>query len=268
MSTIEELVERAFDDSPGNPIARTHALAVVQHGERVFERYAPEFDADSTFISWSMAKSMTSALCGVMVDRGEIDIEAPAAVPEWQGDGDPRHAITLRHLLEMRSGLEWNEDYVDGTVSDVIEMLASPDMAALAASKPLEHDPGTHFFYSSGTTNIISRILGSHLGGRDAMEAALQFELFGPAGMTNAIPKFDAAGTSWRSASCSATAGWRGTGEWSRRTGSTLRFVSTRSTKNPARATAISGGWFVTSTVRMRATDTRVSGSRSYLRWI
>jgi CubicO group peptidase (beta-lactamase class C family) len=142
-----------------------------------------------------MAKSMTSALCGVMVDRGEIDIEAPAAVPEWQGDGDPRHAITLRHLLEMRSGLEWNEDYVDGTVSDVIEMLASPDMAALAASKPLEHDPGTHFFYSSGTTNIISRILGSHLGGRDAMEAALQFELFGPAGMTNAIPKFDAAGT-------------------------------------------------------------------------
>lgn len=195
MAGLEDVVARSFDDNPENPLSTTQALTVMQHGEVVLERYADGFDAQSTFISWSMAKSMTSALCGILVDRGEIDIEAPAAVPEWQGTGDPRSAITLRHLLEMRSGLEWNEDYVDGAVSDVIEMLASPDMAALAATKPLAHEPGEHFYYSSGTTNIISRILGDYLGGRDAMEAALQDDLFGPAGMTNAIPKFDAAGT-------------------------------------------------------------------------
>lgn len=198
MDTIESLADRAFDDSPENPIATTHALAVMRNGELVFERYADGFDAGSTFVSWSMAKSMTSALCGVFVDRGEIDIDAPAAIAEWQGAGDPRQAITLRHLLEMRSGLAWNEDYVDDQVSDVIEMLfggGKADIANYAASKPLEHEPGTHFYYSSGTTNLIARILGDHLGGRDAMETALQAELFLPAGMTNSIPKFDDAGT-------------------------------------------------------------------------
>ena len=64
-----------------------------------------------------------------------------------------------------------------------------------AAARPLAHEPGSHFCYSSGTTNLIARILGEHLGGRDGMETALQNDLFGPAGMTNAIPKFDAAGT-------------------------------------------------------------------------
>lgn len=196
--TIEALAGRAFDDSPENPLATTQALLVLRDGEIVFERYAEGFDAASTFISWSMAKSMTSALCGVLVDRGEIDVDAPAAAPEWQGDGDPRNAITLRHLLEMRSGLEWNEDYIDGAVSDVIEMLfagGKPDTAGYAAAKPLAHEPGTHFLYSSGTTNIVSRILGEHLGGQQAMESALQDELFRPAGMTSAIPKFDDAGT-------------------------------------------------------------------------
>ena len=198
MTAIDELAERAFGDSPSNPLATTQGLAVMRDGELVFERYAGGFDAHSTFISWSMAKSMTAALCGVLVDRGEIDVDAPAAIAEWQHDDDPRQAITLRHLLEMRSGLEWNEDYVDDQVSDVIEMLfgaGNADIASYAASKPLEHQPGTHFYYSSGTTNLIARILGDHLGGRDAMEAALQDELFRPAGMTNSIPKFDDAGT-------------------------------------------------------------------------
>jgi CubicO group peptidase (beta-lactamase class C family) len=198
MTTIEALADVAFDDSPANPLATTQALAVMRNGEIVFERYADGFDTASTFISWSMAKSMTAALCGVLVDRGEIDIDAPAPIAEWQGDDDPRRAITLRNLLEMRSGLAWNEDYVDDQVSDVIEMLfgsGKHDIASYAASKPLEHEPGTHFYYSSGTTNLIARILGDHLGGRDAMEAALQDELFRPAGMTNSIPKFDEAGT-------------------------------------------------------------------------
>lgn len=192
------LADRAFADTADNPLASTHALAVMQNGELVFERYAPGHDASSTFISWSMAKSMTSALCGVLVDEGRIDLEAPAAVPEWQDDGDPRGPITLRDLLEMRSGLRWNEDYVDDAVSDVIDMLfgaGKGDVAAHAASVPLEHEPGTHFLYSSGTTNLVARILGDELGGRDAMEAALQERLFRPAGMTSAIPKFDQAGT-------------------------------------------------------------------------
>ncbi|MEM7092813.1 MAG: serine hydrolase [Actinomycetota bacterium] len=198
MPSLDQLADEAFDGSADNSLSITQALLVLKDGEPIFERYADGFDETSTFISWSMAKSMTSALCGILVDRGLIDVDAPAAVTEWQGRDDPRAAITLRHLLEMRSGLAWNEDYVDDQVSDVIEMLfgtGQNDVAAHAASMPLEHPPGEHFYYSSGTTNIIARILGDVLGGRDEMERALHHDLFEPAGMADVHPKFDEAGT-------------------------------------------------------------------------
>lgn len=197
IAKLASLAERAFDDRSDNPIATTLALVALQHGEVVFERYAPEHSQSSTFISWSMAKSMTSAYCGQLVDAGRIDLDAPAAVPEWQPP-DPRAAITVRQLLEMRSGLQWNEDYVDDQVSNVIEMLSGDgkaDMAGYAASMPLAHEPGEHWYYSSGTTNIVARLLGEVVGGRDAMEHGLVNDLFVPAGMTNAVPKFDDAGT-------------------------------------------------------------------------
>lgn len=195
---LETLGDRAFNDVPDNPLSATHALLVMRDGQVIFERYAPGFDTDSTFISWSMAKSMVSALCGQLVERGVLDLDAPAAVPEWQNGNDPRAAITLRQLLEMRSGLAWNEDYVDDQVSDVIEMLfgvGQHDVAAHAVAKELAHEPGEHWYYSSGTTNIVSRIIGDALGGRAAMERALNDDLFAPAGMASAIPKFDDAGT-------------------------------------------------------------------------
>lgn len=197
LQRLVPLVDAAFETGTSNPLAQTDALVVVQHGELVFERYAPGSDAVSTFISWSMAKSMTAALCGILVDRGKLDIDSPAAVPEWQQPDDPRGAITVRQLLAMRSGLQWVEDYVDGETSNVIEMLfgaGQADVAGYAAGLPLEHDPGSHWYYSSGTTNIISRLLGDLLGGREAMKQALA-ELFLAGGMHNATAKFDETGT-------------------------------------------------------------------------
>ena len=99
----------------------------------------------------------------------------------------------------MRSGLEFVEDYVDDSVSHCIEMLygaGQDDMAAYAAALPLLHPPGTVWNYSSGTTNIVARIVGDAVGGgRDGMERLLTERLFGPAGMSSAQPKFDTAGT-------------------------------------------------------------------------
>lgn len=183
----------------------THALLVMVAGQEALATYGSGFatpcGTDVTYISWSMAKSMTQALVGFMVKDGLVDIDEPAAVPEWEGD--PRSKITLRHLLEMRSGLAWSEDYVDGSTSNVIDMLfgvGKSDHAAYAASQPLEHAPGTQWLYSSGTTNIICRILGDVLGGVDAidrrcrMEEFIRRRLFDPLGMTSATAKFDAAG--------------------------------------------------------------------------
>lgn len=192
---LAALVDEAFSETPGNPLRTTQAFVVAQHGEIVLERYAPGFDASSTFISWSMAKSMAAALVGILVNDGVLNLDAPAPVAAWHGSDDPRRAITLRHLLQMRSGLSWIEDYVDDRASDVIDMLASSDMAALAINKSLADTPGESWLYSSGTTNIIAKIIGDTLGGGRAVEAALQDRLFGPVGMSSATPKFDASGT-------------------------------------------------------------------------
>ncbi len=200
----------------GRPPAEGLSLAlVVQRGGQVLaERYgvqpandfgpATEVGPDTALISWSMAKSITHAAVGLLVADGLVDVGAPAPVPEWAGT--PKEAITLLDLLEMRSGLHFVEDYVDGETSNCIEMLfgdSGPSHAAYAARQPLVAPPGTRWSYSSGTTNIICRILGDVVSGGPggppdersaAMTDFLQRRLFGPAGMASATPKFDGAG--------------------------------------------------------------------------
>jgi CubicO group peptidase (beta-lactamase class C family) len=186
----------------------TYALLIVHRGELIFERYAAGNANLHMQYSWSMAKSITQALVGILVRDGRIDLQAPAAVPEWQTDNDPRRHITLDQLLRMRSGLEFVEDYVDGKISDVIPMLqfeGRHDTAAFAAAKPLAHAPNAEFSYSSGTTNIICRILRDIVGGPTQMSAFMRDELFEPIGMYSPLPKFDHAGTFIGSSYCLAT---------------------------------------------------------------
>jgi CubicO group peptidase (beta-lactamase class C family) len=149
-----------------------------------------------------MAKSMTQALVGMAVRDGALRTSDSHLLPQWESDG--RRDITLDDLLTMRSGLSWVEDYVDGSASDVIEMLFAEsdftgDHAAYAASKPLIHAPGTHWLYSSGTTNIIARVLANALnepvGSREVFASFMQSRLFDEIGMTSAIAKYDEAGT-------------------------------------------------------------------------
>ena len=184
LEAVRSAGDELFDRDPAT--GHTLALAVMQAGEVVFERYGTQPDtafgpggpvtADTTLISWSMAKSITHAAVGVLVGNGLLDPAAPAAVPSWAGT--PKGEITLQQLLEMRSGLRFVEDYVDGSVSHVIEMLfgeGKDDVAGFAAAQPLDHRPGEVWNYSSGTTNIVARIAGDVVGGgREGMEAFLE----------------------------------------------------------------------------------------------
>jgi len=99
----------------------TLAQLVLHKGEVVSEYYGPEVTAATSLISWSMAKCITHALVGIAQMDGLLHTENHDLFPEWAND--ERRAITLQQLLEMRSGLSWIEDYVDGDASDVIEML-------------------------------------------------------------------------------------------------------------------------------------------------
>jgi CubicO group peptidase (beta-lactamase class C family) len=210
-ATVRGLLDLAFDADPAGDLGVTHAVVVIQGGRLIAERYAEGLGPNDTRPSWSMAKSITQALVGIAVGDGVLDIHAPADVPAWRREpGDPRSAITLDQLLRMSSGLAWIEDYSPANPSDVIAMLfgaGAPDMAAFAAAKPLAHPPGEHFYYSSGTTNIVSRCLSRALGLEGAaMEAFMRRRLFDPLGMGSVIPKFDSAGTFIGSSFCFATA--------------------------------------------------------------
>ena len=191
----------------------THALLVVHGGKVVHEFYGEGINQDSTLISWSMAKSMTQALVGMAVKDGLLNISDSHLLSQWESDG--RRDITLDDLLTMRSGLSWIEDYVDGSVSDVIEMLFAEseftgDHASYAASKPLLHTPGTQWLYSSGTTNIIARVLANALneptGSHQFFKSFMQTRFFDEIGMNSAIAKFDSAGTFVASSFVYATA--------------------------------------------------------------
>lgn len=179
---------------------QTLALVAVHRGHIVGEHYGEGHDETSTFISWSMAKSMVGALCGIAVQDGLVALDAAAPVSAWADD--ERVGITVRHLLQMTSGLSWVEDYVDGETSHVIDMLfgsGADDVAGYAISRPSSARPGEKWLYSSGTTNIICRILGDALGdthGSHArVEQYLRDRLLDAIGMSSASPKFDKRGT-------------------------------------------------------------------------
>jgi CubicO group peptidase (beta-lactamase class C family) len=180
----------------------TYATVVIQHGRVLAERYGgaithwdkPDEPVDATtqLLSWSMAKSFTHAAVGVL----GLDVDAPANVPAWRDD--ERSAITLDHLLCMRDGLDFSEDYVDAGVSDVIEMLfgaGKDDVLTYAESRPLRATPGERFNYSSGTSNIVSGILSREVGRGPDFERFLTTRLLEPIGIRNARLGFDAAGT-------------------------------------------------------------------------
>ncbi len=207
-AALKALLDTACNDPQPAGTSRTHGLLVVHRGRIVAERYAPEFGPYDTQPSWSMAKSMLHAVVGILCADGRLDVAAPAPVPQWQRAGDPRAAITLDSLLHMTSGLHFIEDYVQDATSDVIKMLLRPgaaDMAAFAAGFPADFPPDTVFNYSSGTSNIISGVVGRIVGNGDAYREFLRRALFDRIGMASALPRFDRSGAWIASSYCFCT---------------------------------------------------------------
>ncbi len=192
-----ELVELLFSDRGSGGVRDTRTLLVVQGGRLVFERYAEGFGPGQRFHSWSMAKSVTHALVGVLVAQGRLDIAAPAPVAGWQQPGDPRAAVTLDDLLHMSSGLD-NADGLDSMDSFAGRALFGPgsrDPAAYSADVPAVYEPGRHWAYSTGTTAIVAAIAGRAMqGGAREKLAFMRRELFAPIGMTSMQPEFALSG--------------------------------------------------------------------------
>ena len=180
------------------------AVVVLYDGKLLAEQYAPGFNKNSRMLGWSMAKSVTSALIGLLVKQGKLDVNKPAPVPEWGNEKDKRHGITLRHLLQQTSGLDFEENYAK--YSDATRMLFNKaDMAAYAASRPIKVAPGSEFYYSSGNANILSRIVRQMVGDQNYY-SFIYDSLFRKIGMHTAVMEPDASGTMVGSSYVFATA--------------------------------------------------------------
>lgn len=202
LSTRLAPIARAFVDHRtygGHPFA----FIVLHQGGVVSERYDKGIGPDTRLLSWSVAKSFVNALVGIMVKDSLLDIHAPMDIAEWQGDD--RKNITLNDLMQMQSGLEWNEDY--GSDSDVNIMLhCQQDMGRFALMKPLEHKPGTYWYYSSGSTNIVMRYLRRFFDSDEDFLTYIRRRLFAPLGIRNAVFEQDISGTPIGSSYLYATA--------------------------------------------------------------
>ena len=143
-------------DTIFNDINQTRSVLVIYKDKIIAERYDDGFTKDSRHLGWSMTKSITSTLFGILKGRGEIDLQATHLFDEWKNDD--RKNISIHNLLQMNSGLEWEEDY--NTISDVTKMLfLEKDMTKTQIHKPLAGKPNASWNYSSGTTNLLSGIL-------------------------------------------------------------------------------------------------------------
>lgn len=226
----DQLAREIDDLFTGEGLGETRAVVVMADGELAAERYGPGYDKDTRFISWSMAKTVTGVLIGMLVADGLISLDAPAPVDQWQRPGDPRAEITLRHLLQMRSGLRHVEAGDPPYESSEVRMLfldGRDDMARWAREQPLEHEPGETFVYSSNTSVILADIAASALTTSTdpatrarVMREYLNDRLFGPLGMGSMVLEFDASGTLIGGSLMHATArDWAKLGEFLRRKG-------------------------------------------------
>jgi CubicO group peptidase (beta-lactamase class C family) len=188
---LSAAIDGAFtEDDPQGRERNTRAVVVAHRGELVAERYAGEdgIGPDTALLGWSMGKSVAGALVGRAVGAGLLAVDDPVGWPGWEGGG--RADITVEHLLTMTSGLAFEEVYDPGT--DATRMLFTPgDTGDYAADQPLEHPPGSHWSYSSGTANLLCDVVQGSTG--HGPELAHD-QLFEPLGMTTAVVEADESG--------------------------------------------------------------------------
>lgn len=152
----KELNKAVNNSFSNNEIKKTRALLVLYKDNIIAEKYAEGFDKDSKLLGWSMTKSITATIYGILQSQGKLNINDKAAVDSWKNDD--RAAITINDLLHMNSGLAWDEDY--DNISDVTKMLfLAEDMSKIQEEKELTGKTNESWNYSSGTTNLLSGLL-------------------------------------------------------------------------------------------------------------
>ena len=183
--------DSVFHEFDSNRIKRSRAALVVHDGRLVAERYAPGISASTPLIGWSMTKSITNAMVGLLIQDGKLTLDKNNLFPHWQSD--ERKNITLDQLLRMCSGLAFEENYA--RISDATRMLFSEFSASSYASQQkLAYPVGTKWYYSSGTSNILQLLIANTIKDQMTYLAYPHQRLFNVLGMKSAVLEPDASG--------------------------------------------------------------------------
>lgn len=194
---VEQAVDAAFSPSA----AMTAALVVTWKGRLIGERYGEGITARTPLESWSMGKSLTAALMGILIKEGVYELSQPAPIPEWQGAGDPRAKIRIADLLRMSSGLRirapQDPDYdPTGPYPDHLYLYTGGGNAFhYAATRPLQWPPGTVGRYRNTDPVLINYLV--RLGVEKRGEEYLSFPqraLFDKIGIRTMVMETDAYG--------------------------------------------------------------------------
>jgi CubicO group peptidase (beta-lactamase class C family) len=161
MGKVRQAIDAAFEP----PAGMTAAFVVTWKGRLIGERYGEGITHTTPLESWSMGKSLTATLMGVLIKQGVYSLSQPAPVPEWQSPGDPRAKIRIADILQMSSGLRirapQDPDYdASGTYPDHLYLYTGTvDSFRYAATRPLQWTPGSVGRYRNTDPVLINYLI-------------------------------------------------------------------------------------------------------------
>jgi CubicO group peptidase (beta-lactamase class C family) len=203
-----QAIDEAFTEDIPPAIKRTRAVIILHEGKIIAERYARGITPGTPLLGWSMTKSVTNAMIGILVKDNLLNIHQSAPVKEWQNDN--RKNITIDQILRMSSGLSFEENYAKPC--DATQMLFREQSCGNYALKSrAAFPPDEMYYYSSGTTNILQEIIRRQFASHEDYLSFPYKRLFRKIGMKSAVLEPDASGTYIGSSFMYATAR-----DWSR----------------------------------------------------
>lgn len=204
---VQEVIKSAFENDSSGTI-NTRAVVVLYKGQLIGEQYAEEVTEDTRLLGWSMTKSITGTMAGLMIRDSLFQLNDPAPVAAWKGT--EKESITYKHLLQMSSGLKFLEEY--GSYSDANVMLWISDSAGIeTVDNPLEAAPGEKWYYSSGTTNLLMHLMRGYFSDQSTYLDYLNKELFNRIGAYSFLIEPDASG-----GFVGSSFGWATARDWAR----------------------------------------------------
>lgn len=205
--SLNKTIDNFFDKGETTN-QKTRSILVIYKDKIIAERYANGITKNSKILGWSMTKSVTATVFGILQSQKKYDIYKPAPISEWKND--TRKSITTNDLLHMNSGLEWVEDY--GTICDATKMLfLSENMGRVQLEKPQSFAVNKNWNYSSGTSNLLSYILRKQFKTHQEYLDFWYTDLIDKIGMKSMLIETDMSGNY-----VGSSYGWATTRDWSK----------------------------------------------------